>query len=45
MKVEPTSDQRQAAIVAYQMFVALTDQGFTESQALQIIGAMFGGQR
>ena len=45
IKVEPTADQRSAALGCFQMYVALTDQGFTESQALQILGAMLGGQR
>lgn len=44
-KVEPTSEMRTAAFACYQTFIALTDGGFTEGQALQIIGAMLGGQR
>lgn len=45
IKVEPTAEMRQAAITCYQWYIALVDQGFSESQALAIVGAMIGGQR
>lgn len=40
MKTEPSADLRQLASTMRQTFVALTDEGFTEQQALQIIGAL-----
>lgn len=45
IKIEPTAEQRQGAIDCYRLFVALVDGGFTEDQALKIIGASIGGQR
>lgn len=36
-KVEPPQDMRQAAVMMFQYFTALTDAGFTEAQAIQII--------
>lgn len=36
--VEPSADLRAFASIMRQMFVALVDQGFTEQQALTIIG-------
>lgn len=45
IKIEPSSEQRAAGFECYRMFVALVDAGFTEVQALSIIGAMLGGQR
>ncbi|MFB9926024.1 hypothetical protein ACFORO_12405 [Amycolatopsis halotolerans] len=45
-RVEPRSDLRQAAAGLMEMFVALKDAGFTEHQALIIIGHMMsGGQK
>lgn len=38
MKHEPTADQREAASLIYGVFVALVDEGFTEQQALIIVG-------
>lgn len=35
---EPPADMRQAAKISRDMFVALCNAGFTEQQALQIIG-------
>jgi hypothetical protein len=35
---EPSADLRQAASAVRQMFVALTNEGFTEQQALVIVG-------
>lgn len=35
---EPNADLRQLASTFWQMFVALTMEGFTEKQALAIIG-------
>lgn len=44
---EPSADHRAAASALWQMFVALTAEGFTEAQALQIVGVVvsshFGG--
>ena len=45
IKVEPDADQRAAGLGCFQMFVALVDAGFTEEQALKVIGSMLGGQR
>lgn len=39
-KTEPNAELRQLASTMWQTFVALTDEGFTEGQALQIIGAL-----
>jgi len=36
--VEPSSDLRQWANFHRQMFVALTGEGFTEDQALTLVG-------
>lgn len=41
--VEPSADQRRFARTMYAQFVALTRSGFTESQALMIIGSMITG--
>lgn len=38
MKREPSSDLRQAASQLFELFVALIDQGFTEQQALIVVG-------
>lgn len=38
MKVEPNADMRAFAIMLCHLYVALTDEGFTESQALTVIG-------
>jgi hypothetical protein len=35
---EPAADLRQLASVLFQTFVALTNEGFTEQQALIIVG-------
>ena len=35
---EPAAVMREAASAMYEMFVALTNEGFTEEQALEIIG-------
>jgi hypothetical protein len=47
--VEPAADMRQMASMLHQMFVALTSEGFTEQQALVVIGQMLnasqGGQK
>jgi len=37
-KTEPTADMRTAAAGVWQMFTALLDEGFTEQQALVILG-------
>ena len=36
--MEPSADLRQAANGVRQMFIALTMEGFTEAQALVIVG-------
>lgn len=41
---EPSADLRQAASAMRQMFVALVNEGFSEDQALQIIGHVLRGQ-
>jgi len=37
-KMEPNADMRAMANAARQMFVALVDEGFTEEQALILLG-------
>ena len=39
-KTEPSSDARTFAGAVRQMFVALTDEGFTEAQALSLVGTI-----
>lgn len=41
--VEPSADQRRFARTMYAQFVALTRSGFTEPQALTVIGSMITG--
>lgn len=41
---EPTAEMRSAARSMRELFVALVREGFTEIQALQIIGAALGGR-
>lgn len=41
--VEPSADQRRFAQTMYAQYVALTRSGFTELQALTIIGSMITG--
>lgn len=36
MKTEPSADIRAYAAYVWQLYVALTDEGFTEGQALDI---------
>jgi len=36
--IEPAADLREMANILRQYFIALTQEGFTEHQALQIIG-------
>ena len=40
IKTEPTAEMRQAANGCWQLFTALGDEGFTDQQALVIIGQM-----
>jgi hypothetical protein len=40
MSVEPSADARTLAKTCHQIFVALTLEGFTEHQALMILGQM-----
>lgn len=43
---EPTSDMRQAAKAMRDLFMALTQEGFDERQALTIVGyALSGGAK
>lgn len=42
---EPSADFRQAAAAVRQVFIALMNEGFSEQQALKIIGYMLAGQR
>jgi hypothetical protein len=37
---EPSADLRNLASMLYQTFIALTNEGFTEQQALVIIGQL-----
>lgn len=43
MKVEPSADHRSVAMYLRQMYVALIDAGFTEREAINIIGAWWLG--
>lgn len=40
---EPSAELRQMASMLWQTFVALTGEGFSEQQALVIIGQMLAG--
>lgn len=42
---EPSADKRQAAAELWQIFVALTNEGFSERQALEIIGSILRGSQ
>jgi hypothetical protein len=44
IKVEPDAEMRRNAFVLRQWFIALVDQGFTEDEALRIIGSQIGGK-
>ena len=39
-KREPSAEIRQAATTMHELFTALIDEGFTETQALTILGSM-----
>lgn len=41
---EPSALLREAASELWQMYIALTNEGFSENQALKIIGSMLAGQ-
>lgn len=41
---EPSADLREAASAMWQMFVALQNEGFSETQALTVIGHVLRGQ-
>lgn len=43
-KMEPTADLRQMANVLRQMYVALTDEGFSSTEALTIVGQILYSQ-
>ena len=40
--IEPAADLREAASTLRQMYLALTYEGFTESEALIIVGHLLG---
>lgn len=42
---EPAADLRVAARQLRELFVSLVNEGFTEHQALRIVGQVLGGQR
>lgn len=42
---EPRAELRSAAAHMRELYLALTGEGFTEHQALRILGAMIAGQR
>lgn len=42
---EPAAELRQAASGLWQLYVALTNQGFTERQALVVIGHVLANQQ
>lgn len=39
-KREPSADLRQSASQTHELYTALVDEGFTEAQALQLLGTM-----
>ena len=43
-EVEPPAETRAAAKVTFEIFVALVNEGFTDAQALQIVGSMLAAQ-
>lgn len=43
--IEPSADMRQAAAHLRGMYVALTLEGFTSTEALTIIGAILASQQ
>lgn len=43
--IEPSADVRQSAKAIREMYVAFCDEGFSETQALYIIGSMLGGAK
>lgn len=43
--IEPTADLRTMAAMLRQTFVALTQEGFSEQQALAIIGQILAANR
>jgi hypothetical protein len=43
-KREPSADLRQAAAGMAELFTALSDEGFTEAQALTILGQVIASQ-
>lgn len=40
MKIEPRSDFRQAAQMAYELYAAMVDAGFTKPEAMQVVIAL-----
>jgi hypothetical protein len=43
--MEPSAEMRKGANRLRQLFIALTNEGFTEKQALVIIGQILASQR
>lgn len=43
--IEPAANLRELANTLHQMFVALTQEGFTEQQALIVIGQLLATDR
>ena len=43
-QTEPSADARSAASATWQLFTALTAEGFSERQAIAILGQMFAAQ-
>ena len=42
---EPNAELRQAAAGLWELYVALSNEGFTDQQSLTIIGQFLAGQR
>lgn len=40
MQIEPRSDFRQAAAMAYELYTAMIGAGFSEAQAMQVVLAL-----
>lgn len=45
MPIEPHADMRKMAAIMMQTYVAFREQGFTEGQAMYLIGQMIQAQR
>lgn len=42
--IEPSADQRGAAAEMFRLFLALVQEGFSEHQALSLLGTMLAAQ-